>query len=86
MDLTALRAALATAGDLPDLRLPVAGRDLLALGVPHGPGLGQRLKEIEAWWIAEDFRPGREACLDRVAKVQPRVPPPHPSPAGRGRV
>ncbi|MGF7176796.1 CCA tRNA nucleotidyltransferase [Azospirillum doebereinerae] len=86
LDLTALRAALATAGDLPDLRLPVAGRDLLALGVPHGPGLGQRLKEIEAWWIAEDFRPGREACLDRVAKVQPRVPPPHPSPAGRGRV
>lgn len=30
---------------------PVRGADLLARGVPAGPGLGERLKRIEAAWI-----------------------------------
>lgn len=66
LDESVLRAGLATAADLPDLRLPIAGRDLLALGVPRGPEVGRRLKAVEEWWIAEDFRPGREACLARA--------------------
>ncbi|KAA0583052.1 CCA tRNA nucleotidyltransferase [Azospirillum sp. B21] len=64
LDLTALRAAMSVAGDLPMLRLPIAGRDLLDLGIPRGPAVGQVLKRIEGWWIAEDFRPDREACLE----------------------
>ncbi len=47
--------------------LPVAGRDLLALGVPPGPGLGALLRELEAAWIASDFRADREALLARVS-------------------
>ncbi len=64
LDLMALRRALEVAGDLPDLRLPIAGRDLLDLGIPRGPAVGEALKRIEGWWIAADFQPGREACLE----------------------
>lgn len=64
LDLTALRAAMSVAGDLPTLRLPIAGRDLLDLGIPRGPAVGEALKRIEGWWIAEDFQPGRDACLE----------------------
>ncbi|HYF90525.1 CCA tRNA nucleotidyltransferase [Azospirillum sp.] len=64
LDLTALRAAMSVAGDLPNLRLPIAGRDLLELGIPRGPAVGEMLKRVEGWWIAEDFQPGREVCLE----------------------
>ncbi|WP_207456047.1 CCA tRNA nucleotidyltransferase [Azospirillum sp. SYSU D00513] len=67
--LDGVRAALATADELPSLRFPVAGRDLLALGLKPGPGLGALLKRAEEWWIAEDFRPGREACLERARQL-----------------
>ncbi|PWC32399.1 CCA tRNA nucleotidyltransferase [Azospirillum sp. TSO35-2] len=63
LTLPALRRALVVADDLPALRLPIAGRDLLALGLPRGPTIGDTLKRVEAWWIAEDFRPDRDACL-----------------------
>jgi poly(A) polymerase len=36
-------------------RLPLAGRDLIAAGLPAGPELGRRLAELEARWIASDF-------------------------------
>ncbi|MBP2229015.1 poly(A) polymerase [Azospirillum agricola] len=77
LDLTLLRAALATAADLPALRLPVAGRDLLALGLGRGPEVGRLLKAVEAWWIAEDFRPSREDCLAHARRemaAPPSVP------------
>ncbi|WP_245985916.1 CCA tRNA nucleotidyltransferase [Azospirillum thermophilum] len=62
VSLGVIRKALATAEDLPSLRLPVAGRDLLALGMDRGPRVGEALKQIEAWWIAEDFRSGRRTA------------------------
>ncbi|SMH62101.1 CCA tRNA nucleotidyltransferase [Azospirillum agricola] len=74
LDLTLLRAALATAADLPALRLPVAGRDLLALGLGRGPEVGRLLKAVEAWWIAEDFRPGREDCLAHARREMAALP------------
>jgi poly(A) polymerase len=45
---------------------PVAGRDAGALGLPSGPRVGALLRAVEAWWIAEDFRPGRAECLARL--------------------
>lgn len=36
-------------------RFPLAGRDLLAAGLPAGPELGRRLADAEARWIASDF-------------------------------
>ena len=57
---------LAQADAWPVPTLPIAGKDLRALGVPSGPALGDLLKQIEAWWIAGDFRADRAACLERA--------------------
>lgn len=64
-----LRAALALSSDLPGLRLPFGGGDLVALGARPGPTLGQLIRSVEAWWIAQDFRPDRAACLDQARRI-----------------
>jgi poly(A) polymerase len=45
---------------------PLKGRDALALGVPAGPRVGELLAEVEAWWEKDDFRAGREECLEKL--------------------
>lgn len=40
--------------------LPVKGADALRLGVAPGPGLGQLLAGLEAWWVEHDFPPEQE--------------------------
>ncbi len=42
---------------------PISGKDLLAEGLARGPALGAMLAQLEAWWIADDFRPDRAALL-----------------------
>lgn len=44
---------------------PIGGRDLLAAGLRSGPEIGTVLKDLEAWWIAEDFAPDKSAVLNR---------------------
>lgn len=44
-------------------KLPVAGRDLVSLGVPKGPAVGQLLRQLEERWIAGDFTESRDALL-----------------------
>jgi poly(A) polymerase len=46
--------------------LPLKGRDLRAVGLKPGPQIGELLAALEAWWIDQDFRPDRQACLDWV--------------------
>ena len=46
---------------------PLKGTDAIARGIPKGPAVGQALSRVEAWWIGEDFRPDRAACLVRLA-------------------
>lgn len=48
---------------------PLTGEDVLALGVKPGPPLGKLLAEVESWWRASDFVPGRAACLARLAEL-----------------
>ncbi|WP_321338980.1 CCA tRNA nucleotidyltransferase [Breoghania sp.] len=43
---------------------PVAGRDLLGLGMKPGPQMGDQLREIEARWIASGFTLSRTGLLD----------------------
>ncbi len=50
-------------------RFPLSGRDVRSLGVPAGPKIGRLLEEVERWWADEDFRPDREACLDRLRRA-----------------
>lgn len=44
-------------------QLPLAGRDLVALGVESGPRMGEVLETVERWWVLENFTPDRAACL-----------------------
>ena len=52
--------------------LPVQGRDLKNLGLPTGPEVGRLLTQVEDWWIAQDFHPDREACLERLRQLAGR--------------
>ncbi|WP_395686385.1 CCA tRNA nucleotidyltransferase [Aestuariivirga sp.] len=45
---------------------PVSGRDLLAMGMAPGPGVGDALRKLEDWWMASGFAPGRQDLLDRL--------------------
>lgn len=60
------RAVLAQADGWTPPVFPIAGRDVSALGIAQGPRVGELLRAVEDWWIAEDFRPDRAACLSRL--------------------
>ncbi|MDK9723063.1 MAG: CCA tRNA nucleotidyltransferase [Rhodospirillales bacterium] len=49
-----------------EVEFPVKGRDALALGVPHGPLIGELLDGVRQWWEEGDFKPDRAACLARL--------------------
>lgn len=48
------------------LVFPVTGGDLLALGLEKGPGLGEKLRDLETLWIDSGFSLDREALLDKL--------------------
>jgi len=69
-DLAADLALLAGRADLAALcreaqvpAFPLAGRDLLARGVPSGPRVGELLRELEDWWLDQDLAPDQAALL-----------------------
>jgi len=48
---------------------PVKAADLMARGIPAGPELGQRLKQLETEWVNHDFSQSViDAALDALAK------------------
>lgn len=53
---------------------PLRGRDVLALGIPHSPQVGDLLDAVEAWWESQDYRPDRAACLERLRAVAAALP------------
>ncbi len=42
------------------------GADVLERGIPEGPEVGRLLRQVEDWWIENDFTPDRKALLDRL--------------------
>jgi len=68
-DNAALERILDTVESWEPLALPVKGEDVLALGVPTGEAVGSALRQIEEWWIGQDFRPGRDETLARLKQV-----------------
>ena len=62
---TALRAAVA-AMERPVF--PLQGRDLLPLGLPPGPGMGELLGALRAWWLAGGTAADREECLEEARR------------------
>ncbi|AGK58927.1 polynucleotide adenylyltransferase region [Hyphomicrobium denitrificans 1NES1] len=59
------RALLADRWSPP--KMPFGGSDVLALGVPPGPAVGDVLKAFETWWVASDFIPDRS---EQAAKLK----------------
>jgi hypothetical protein len=47
---------------------PIGGRDVLTLGVPPGPRVGQLLREVRAWWLEGGCRADAEACRAQLAR------------------
>jgi poly(A) polymerase len=45
---------------------PLKGQDLVDRGVPQGPDVGQRLKQLEDWWLDNDLQPDRDATLQEL--------------------
>ena len=45
---------------------PLQGRDVVALGVPAGPAVGEVLGEVRRWWMAGGCVADAEACLKRA--------------------
>lgn len=69
----AAAAALAVILGWPRPRFPLAGADMLRLGVPKGPRVGEILRQVEEWWISKDFQPDHGQCLAH-AKDLARTP------------
>ena len=65
----ALAEALAEAARWQPKPLPITGHDVMALGVPAGPTVGEVLAKVEDWWIAQDFAPDDSACLEQARAV-----------------
>lgn len=58
---------------------PLTGADLLREGVQQGKDVGALLKAVEAWWVAEDLTPDRQACLAHLQALLENGHPADPS-------
>ncbi|MEO8927153.1 MAG: CCA tRNA nucleotidyltransferase [Caulobacteraceae bacterium] len=63
------RALLPMAQCWPRPTLPLTGEEVVAAGVPHGPRVGAVLREIEAWWIDNDFTLDKLSMVERLKSV-----------------
>ena len=62
-------AALRTRLDaLPRPIFPLEGRDVLALGLPPGPRVGQLLRAVRAWWLQGGCCADVAACRAELAR------------------
>jgi poly(A) polymerase len=68
-DAAAWRAHLAAAEAWVRPILPVGGTDVLALGLPPGPRVGELLAAVERWWEAGGFRAGRADALAKLREM-----------------
>jgi tRNA nucleotidyltransferase/poly(A) polymerase len=64
-----LRARLASMA-VPDF--PLAGADVVAMGIPPGPAVGAALASLRAWWLAGGCVADRAALLARLRQEHGR--------------
>lgn len=50
-------------------RFPIGGADVMALGVPAGPRVGELLQALEDWWIAGDFSADEAALRAQLSAL-----------------
>lgn len=53
----------------PFPRLPVLGRDAVAMGISPGPHIGQLLKDLNRWWLEGGGIADREVCLAKLREL-----------------
>ena len=53
---------------LPRLVFPLAGRDVVAVGVPAGPEVGRTLAAVRAWWMRGGCVADAAACRAELAR------------------
>jgi poly(A) polymerase len=63
------RALLPTAQSWAPPRFPLTGDEVLAAGVPKGPQVGEVMREVEAWWVDNDFPDDKLALIERLKAV-----------------
>jgi poly(A) polymerase len=66
---TQWRALLPTARSWTAPRFPLSGEEVMAAGVPKGPLVGEVMREVEAWWIENDFPSDKLALIERLKAV-----------------
>jgi poly(A) polymerase len=50
-------------------RLPISGKDLIAMGLPPGPAVSRRLGEVEQMWVAAGFPADRNRVMAIAREV-----------------
>jgi poly(A) polymerase len=63
------RALLALAQGWTAPRFPLSGQEVMAAGAPEGPVVGQVMRQVEDWWVENDFPADRLALLERLKAV-----------------
>ena len=66
---TQWRALLPTARSWTPPRFPLDGEEVMAAGVPEGPLVGAVMREVEAWWVENDFPADKLALIERLKAV-----------------
>src|SRR5579883_2331632 len=64
-----LAAFLALARDWKPPAFPLAGRDVVALGIAPGPRVGQLLAAVKSWWEEGDFAADHARCRARLQEL-----------------
>ena len=63
------RALLPTARSWTAPTFPLSGDEVMAAGVPKGPLVGEVMREVEAWWVDNDFPSDKLALIERLKAV-----------------
>jgi poly(A) polymerase len=63
------RALLALAETWNPPAFPLTGDEVMQAGVPKGPLVGEVMREVEIWWIDQDFIEDKFSAIERLKAV-----------------
>ncbi len=66
---TQWRALLPLGQSWPIPTFPLTGDEVAAAGVPRGPIMGEVMREVEAWWVENDFIDDKLSIVERLKAV-----------------
>lgn len=63
------RALLALAETWTPPVFPLSGEEVMRAGTPKGPLVGEVLREVESWWVDQDFIDDKLSVIERLKAV-----------------